>query len=226
MKNVKYLRLVCAVLVYPYIAAFTFGDADSSYSEIDVLFGLGSYNRTTRDCNGNETVTAYPFREYDVNASYGTTEYRVSGTVGTVNCSDKNEWENISGTFIKPRFALDHRYVGFHFGVIHHDNASYFSKNTPVFFLRLGNKDYLHFLIDAGDSNPTYTNGYLKTGINICNPDMPTKIFIGLGAFPSEDIQVIFKANGKLTGNLKYIVNASISNSAEFGIGTGLSYSF
>lgn len=175
MKTKKYIHaLIVVLLLYPYIVSFRPDGADTSWNEVRIALGNGSYTEFTRDCNGNivgaakipvTDVSAAVQHEaehhrYGIRAGYlslgSATETRFGRYGGY---SDGGTISSREGWYLVPTAGLHWKYFGLDVGGCVTNWNSEAAVLVPSGTLRIGNREGLFLSSTLMNNMPLATGG-------------------------------------------------------------------
>lgn len=135
-----------------------------STGQIQLSFGgaTGQWEEVQTDCDGN-VVHTEPHHFKGVGArmdAWPDRNLRVTGFGGRFDSEDPH-W---SGGYLGAMTALELQHFGIGAGIAHMPNS--FTPNWPVGYLRIGNRDVLHFRTEITPPGPPMaTAGTVRTGL-------------------------------------------------------------
>jgi hypothetical protein len=202
----NWFSTVILVLVSPYLLSFVQVVPDTSYTEIGLAVGTGSYAEVTRDCSGNVTnVRDIPIREAAVSVDYyshvvhfGLRSGVVGGEAGAKVFGEYGQWDYQAPNpqqmgslyYVTPLVGLNSTYFGVDLGYVFPLQET--REGMPAGTLWIGNKNELHFRAHLADQIPLITGG---TGLGSVGLEWdlgkPRQfMWIGVGALPYDGLLV------------------------------------
>ncbi len=201
--EVRSTLIVVLAVLSPYLVGFKYPCSDSSWTEIGVGFGAGSYADVTRDCSGNVvSVRNVPFQEAAASVDHYTPAIHVGLRTGIISAeaahrvfSVEQKLEYRDGVWItdpmtslfyaSPLAGVNTDYFGLDAGyVLPFRSGSLHTRGLPAGSLRIGKVDAFHFRLRLADDVPLLTGGpgvmNLGFGFNLGKPNH--LLWLGAGA--------------------------------------------
>ncbi|MBI2430205.1 MAG: hypothetical protein HYV29_15665 [Ignavibacteriales bacterium] len=174
MKISKYIHALIVVLLYPYIVSFRPDGADTSWTEVRIALGNGSFTEFTRDCNGNIVgATKIPVTDFSAGVRHEEEHYRYgvhAGYLSLGSATEKrfdryggySEGRTISsekGWYLTPTAGVHWKYFGLDVGGCMTNWNSNSAMVIPSGTLRIGNREGLFLSTSLLNNMPLATGG-------------------------------------------------------------------
>jgi hypothetical protein len=223
---------------------------DSSWTELSVAFGTGSYAEVSRDCEGNVVSTTHvPIQEGAVGIDHYTSNVHLGLQAGIIGETPSHDLFNIAPTisyqdgiwhpnpsgsrfYATPTVGLAYKYFGFDVGYLFPLHTDLLSSpgGIPAGSLRIGNKEGTHFRFRLAQDLPLSLGGpgigSAGMGFNLGEPGQ--MMWLGLGAVPFDGLMFGSQVELPVATNvdLRFGASFGLSGFSEFGLNAGTKIRF
>lgn len=233
-----------------YIINLNLDPPDTSWTEVQVMGGVGSRGMVSRDCEGNIlSAASVPFIDAGVSIDHNFNSFRAGAKAGVFQSFEKvydyrTEYFGYSGSYqeeityyVNPNIGLNTKYFGLDGGAVfflNKDTSTVLSSSKivtlPSASLRIGNLNSWYFSANFLNSLPLVSGGGvfdMGLGFNLGQPY--SNLWLGLGLVPSDILaNLVAKVDIPVSDDiiLNFRGRYGSGKAADYGLAAGAKIKF